>query len=382
MSARSASSSVNWRHLVKQGAAGLLYATRHGWSAQGGARILYYHRVADSDLSATVRSDITVTVESFSRQLECLLRHFDIVPLEELIDDVEAGRDSRRRLAISFDDGYIDNYALAYPILRRHSVPATIFVATGFVGSRQRFWWDALALAVERLRHQRHDRTVLDRAGVPPPLQELMLGVAAGRLRLTELTNALKRTHLAFAHELVRALEEQLQFNCRQADERLFLTWDEMSEMSRNGITFGAHSQSHAILPDLDDDRLTQEVEQPRALIRQHLGSDPAGFSYPDGCYDERVRRAVIRAGYRYAVQTSRGQNHGNDDFYALPRRMVKQSHSTGIFGEFASRTFVCEVTGIFDRIALRAQRRVNPYANRMSNSPVALSTGNLEGAR
>jgi peptidoglycan/xylan/chitin deacetylase (PgdA/CDA1 family) len=357
-------SSLHPRQFVKQCAAGLLYPRRQSsWLETDEPVILYYHRVSDEDVdSAGVRSDITVSVRSFERQIECLLEHFEVVPLEDLAARIRSGQSTRGQIAVTFDDGYVDNYTYAYPILKKHQVPATIFIPTGHVGSRLRFWWDTMAALVTAMQQRPFNEADLPNDVFTPQLRTLLARVAARNAPLTALTNHLKGEGPERTRLVIDFLGRQVGSDMRLAPERLFLTWDEMREMSTNGVSFGSHTHTHPPLPGLTDSDLDHEIQESRAQLTANLGVPPAALSYPDGYFDERVVRAVRRAGYEYAVQTRRFLAERGMDIYSLPRRMVKESHSTGCFDQFSASIFMCEILGIFDQLAFRERRRKNPY--------------------
>src|SRR5262249_47641954 len=125
-----------------------------------GALIILYHRVN------TLESDpyaLSVTPRHFEEQLEVLRRRAKPVPLTELATQLKVGSVEPRSVAITFDYGYLENHDQARPILERLGVPATVFVASGYVGGEREFWWDEL-----------------DRAVLEPPLLPERLNIAIG----------------------------------------------------------------------------------------------------------------------------------------------------------------------------------------------------------
>jgi peptidoglycan/xylan/chitin deacetylase (PgdA/CDA1 family) len=131
------------------------------------------------------------------------------------------------------------------------------------------------------------------------------------------------------------------------------MNWDEVREMSRDGIGFGSHTHGHRILPELDDAEIEFELGVSRRLIEEQLGSPVHSFSYPDGRVDERSISHVERAGYRYAVQTYRS-SRAPLGLFDIPRRKVKELHSAGPCGGFSKSLFHLEMTGMGDRLFRR----------------------------
>src|SRR5262249_14434620 len=105
------------------------------------ALILLYHRVAHSLSDPCL---LCVRPNYFAKHLAVLRRHYDTIPLNEVAGTARTRYRGRRGVVLTFDDGYADNFDNARPPLERHDIPATVFVATGQVGSDQEFWWDEL----------------------------------------------------------------------------------------------------------------------------------------------------------------------------------------------------------------------------------------------
>ncbi|MCW3040331.1 MAG: polysaccharide deacetylase, partial [Solirubrobacterales bacterium] len=126
----------------------LLRAAGRGWR---GALVLTYHRIGDADACPYDRGLFSATQARLDEQMAYLRRHFDIVDTAEGLRAAYGRRG--RAVAVTFDDGYRDNYDLALPVLREHRIPATFFVATGFVDRPRVSWWDELAWIVRRTNH-------------------------------------------------------------------------------------------------------------------------------------------------------------------------------------------------------------------------------------
>jgi len=308
--------------------------------------------------------DLAVSVETFEKQIAFLRERFHIVPLEEMAARVRERQPcSNRDVAITFDDGYLDNYSNAYPVLKKHGVPATIFLVVERIGGNGLFWWDKLARIVKSPAIQAVQWSNPPLRLFTPRLQSLLRRAAMPGAPLTPVTDYLKSLSRATREDVVRILEQAVGADPKLSRRpRAFLSWDEIGEMSRNGISFGCHSYTHAILTEMDEGALVKEVAYARNVLRDHLGTAVRGFSYPDGCLNAKVRASVVEAGYEFAVQTTRSIACGPLDAYALPRKAVKEWHSKGCFRKFSANLFALELSGMMDSVSLRAVRRKNPY--------------------
>lgn len=129
----------DWTSTMKSAAGSWLLRTGLYRALLGdSAVIVAFHRIDDRYRG----NAISYPVEGFRRFCAFFKRHFSVVSLPDLLDDLEADRSVAGKVAITFDDGYLDNFTVAAPILSDLGLPATFFLATGFIGSERVAWWD------------------------------------------------------------------------------------------------------------------------------------------------------------------------------------------------------------------------------------------------
>ena len=323
----------------REKAASILGGTfaRRVWRAAGGRgpslRILGYHRVLDvnPDEFQFDGDVISATTEDFRRQMEFARRDFNVVSFRDL---EECERDNRpwpeRALVITFDDGYRDNYTQAFPILKELGLPATMFLITGHVGRADILWWDLIAYCL--LNSPRPSATLPEVSPMPLPLS--VRGERRDAVRRT--LSWVKLAPEEVKSDFLSRLPGELDIAPPRQDERMHVSWDEVREMARHGIEFGGHTVTHPILSRVREDRLEEEVRQSKRDIEERLGATAFAFSYPvgdDSSYGDAARRAVARAGYRYAVSYREGTaDASTSDRYALPRIHVGADCSHKLF--------------------------------------------------
>jgi peptidoglycan/xylan/chitin deacetylase (PgdA/CDA1 family) len=280
---------------LRSAAAGIYWSSRHLLShVTGKAVILMYHRVlprADVD-TAFVQPGMYVTPETFERHLRFLTEHFELLTFRELLAKWDFGdwNDRARYCAITFDDGWVDNYRHAWPLLRRYGAPATIFLPTALIGSDARLWFDRLADALFRRGHGTRDEwdAVIERAKY--------------------LSDAERETLIdRLASDAGGADAGGADAGGADAGDRRFMTWDEVEEMSRDGIAFGSHSRSHANLTRLDAAALAAELRASLDALRARPINHVPVLAYPNGNCNREVALAAQSAGYRAAVTVRRG---------------------------------------------------------------------------
>jgi peptidoglycan/xylan/chitin deacetylase (PgdA/CDA1 family) len=272
--------------------------------------VLAYHHVGDPNRLAPW---VTVSPERFAEQMAFLAEARLALPLDRLLADLRRGRLPRGgHVVVTFDDAAADTYAVAYPILRRHGVPATLFVPTGLVGKAGPFWWDRLF---------RLGRRAAARGG---DLGPALLGGPV------EDDDALWR-RFRFLDEEQR--QEALDRAAAWLGEEVELgpgamSWDQLAEMAGDPlITLGAHTVSHPVLAALDDEQLAAEVAGSRDALAC-FGSFRRVFAYPygdDAAIGPRARQAVGAAGLEAAFTTRETALTGREDRLALGRVCIDE---------------------------------------------------------
>jgi peptidoglycan/xylan/chitin deacetylase (PgdA/CDA1 family) len=344
-------------------ALGLLQALERARSGRW-PRILYYHGVTTDRAAAYI--GISVSAANFERQMRHLVERYTVVPLEQLLDDWMSGRQPNpREVAVTFDDGYRDNYDNAYPVLMKYRVPATIFLTTAFIGSSSLLWWDRVTALLTGARSRGVARIAL-RASLPQSLRSLVNAFLESGTKATLATtvNELKRLGRGGRIQAIDAIAAALGDLSADAPDRMFLNWDEVREMARNGISFGSHTHTHAVLPELTSDEAEDEMTLSKRLIETAIGMPVRMLAYPDGCFSEGTKKLANEVGFDYALQTRRNlQGHGRDP-YAIPRIRIEEAHSLNARGRFSASAFSLEVSDLSNYLLLRDLRQQNPYAS------------------
>ena len=276
-------------------------------------QILTYHRVNDE------RDPFfpAISTEQFSRQMEYLSVNWSLLSVEEGVKRLKDNDLPERAVAVTFDDGYRDNYVSAYPILRRYHVPATIFLASGAIGSNKMIWHD-------RVFRTFRETKLAALEGFPGISGELSLRnvedkrYAQGQVLklLWELGDDERNAKIAY-------LEERLGIDQKEIALGLMLGWDEITEMAAAGVSFGSHTISHPVLPTLPGCQLYEEIVESKKLIESKIKCTITGFAYPVGRrqdFNDHVKKVVKEAGYKYAVTTVFGVNEPGQEVFELRR--------------------------------------------------------------
>ncbi len=292
--------------------------------------ILTYHRFPAGDGSEHFDDGvIDTTAEEFECHVVCLKRHFTVVGVDELCVFAAGGELPANAIAITFDDGYLDNYAQALPILSRHACKAIFFVATSFITERRLYWWDRVAYQVKQttkdalvLRYPSLFR--VDLRDRPTAIFKLLRFIKAGRgfdmeRLFDELTLA---TGVAWSRELERAFADQL-----------LMTWDHVRALKQAGMDVQSHTRNHRLLQSLPPEQLRSELEGSRADLLRELDEPPRALAYPIGKPLEPaspIRAAMQRAGYTIGLTNGTGPTPtwGRRDPYDIRRQTVARNLS------------------------------------------------------
>jgi peptidoglycan/xylan/chitin deacetylase (PgdA/CDA1 family) len=274
-----------------------------------------------------------VAASAFERHLVWLSSRYRLVPLAQLISAFDRDQPLPPRAAtITFDDGFANNYRVAFPILRRMGISATIFLTTGKIGiAGAQLWTERVKRAIFL-----SDRSTVavDLGGVKT--FELKGPHARERIARTILGD-LKRAPLAMRDEWMERVEHAFgAAPLRPADAMRydFLTWSEVREMAAAGIEFGSHTVTHPILTTLTDAQLRDELTESKRTIESELGRECYSFAYPNGGYADfgaREMAALETAGYRCAFSLEGHLVHHGAHRFALDRSNIARQYSPSL---------------------------------------------------
>jgi peptidoglycan/xylan/chitin deacetylase (PgdA/CDA1 family) len=300
------------------------------------AAILMYHRVVDVDLDPW---GLCVTPEHFAQHLAILQQFCQPISLQQLTQAHREGKIPQRAVAITFDDGYVDNLLNAKPLLEQYQIPATVFVTTGKVGQNREFWWDDL------------ERVLLSPGKLPEKLH-LSLGCQWELGKAASYSEAeRKRDHtlkawegqpgsrLAFYYSVWNKLrplsvtetepllaeiiawagaDSQPRPNCRP------LNHTELKELAQgNTIEIGAHTVNHPFLSAHSPDYQRQEIEQSKRDLETMLERSITSFAYPFGDYNQDTIPLVEAIGFNCACSTVQKPLWKGSDRFQFPRLEV-----------------------------------------------------------
>jgi len=255
--------------------------------------ILCYHRICPDNNDWSLES---IHTQLFKQQIEYIVKKLDIISLDELVKCMYVKKGFPKKAAIiTFDDGYLDNYLFAYPILKENHIPATIFLVTGPIESKGLFWWDKVGYIIKHMDRNTLDLDELGRFTFSSNRDKMIV--------LTQINESLKLVTEDRKNALIERLVTISGVDVpSDAAKEILLSWEQVREMSNNGITFGAHTVNHPILTNMPIAQAKWEVIQSKRDIENVLKHNVNLFSYPNGNFNNELISILKENGFKCAV--------------------------------------------------------------------------------
>lgn len=304
------------------------------------ALILMYHRI-NTAVSDTWQ--LSVSPDHFQEQLSCL-KDYTIIALQQLIAAIKENNIPENAIALTFDDGYLDNYLTAVPLLEQYQFPASFFI-TNSIDSNKEFWWDALeyillendhlpetvSLSINHTSHTWH---------LNQPWQEIV-----SEDKIKEFASWLpwkippSAKHALFLHlsilmksvsvmERENILLQLFRLSEKKAGIRTgykLMGQEHLVAISKNHLfEIGCHSANHIALANFDSAVQEKEIIDNKIFLETLLYREVNGYGFAHGSYDEHSIRLLKEKGFRYACTTEEKSISVKTDPFILPRMQVK----------------------------------------------------------
>ena len=260
---------------------------------RGECVVFMLHRVLYTDQDLPLDNALYVSVPKFEKMIKTLSKNFKFVDLFHWVKSPE----NSRCCAITFDDGWKDNYDNAFPILKKYNVPATIFVSAGMVNTNNKFWF----YKVEEIIKSSEPNEILKY------FKDIMNIDSLNIARKADLSwivvDNLKKYSMLTIDRIIDDVEKH--YKIMYKHERTLLNWDEIKEMSKYGIAFGSHGLNHAVFTELTDDILTDEVVRSKQILKSKDIYYVPMMSFPNGTYNQNVISICEGNGYEVLLTAS-----------------------------------------------------------------------------
>jgi peptidoglycan/xylan/chitin deacetylase (PgdA/CDA1 family) len=291
--------------------------------------ILNFHRLYSQTLQTRFDEGVfgDISLDYFLSQLSWLKKNTQVLSEDDVLNGIKHPSSlPSRGVLITFDDGYRDNYDLAYPALRDNNLPALFFVPTKLLIERRLGWWDIASYMVKHSKRQSmiHEDRLYS------------LGEQADRKRLIAVLHERFKTEpAARTNSLLEDLSKDLEtdFPSAELQDAELMSFEQLGEMVRGGMAVGAHTHTHRVLATLEPEDQKRELEQSKAILEEQVGKPVRSLAYPVGRRDsftEQTKRLAREVGYAMAFSFYSGINRpGRMDPFDLRRSFKRKPFET-----------------------------------------------------
>jgi len=268
--------------------------------------VLNYHRIDDVNNPEfdTFRPNVSATPSEFARQIEYISLNYRVISIPELVTFIRSGVSLPSRSAlITFDDGYLDNYTYAYPVLKKFKLQAVIFLATDFIGTDKPFYWDLVAYCFHK--------TQKDNADLPGIGLVSWEDQPAREKHMLKWIEALKKIPEQEKQKIVNRLPQILDVSIPADHFRnLTISWEQARELTENGIVMGGHTASHPILTRIALEQAKSELSTSKHRIEDEIKMPVLSLAYPNGQttdFNPEIMKLTRDLGYEVAFSLLSG---------------------------------------------------------------------------
>jgi peptidoglycan/xylan/chitin deacetylase (PgdA/CDA1 family) len=304
---------------------------RKTWPARPRPLILMYHRVAYEPVDCYY---MTVSPGNFREHLDVLSRSRYPLALDHLVTDVRSGTLRHDAVAVTFDDGYVDNLTEAKPLLNREDIPATVFLTTGQIDNPEHFWWDELARLIFFEDGPQSFQLVLrgqivncDCGGEAAAREDGTIPTSSLTKRaavLATLWQALRVLGSDERQSIILNLQQIFKNRGRRASLGRAMTRAEVRTLVADGsVSIGAHTVTHPVLTGLGYAACRRESIESKITCEELTGKPVVAFSYPYGDFDSEACEAVKACDFIFACGKQTGYVSRQSDVFTLPRVYV-----------------------------------------------------------
>lgn len=255
----------------------------------------------------------------FEAQVQYLASTANIITLKEYLDHIEERKPIlNKSVVVTFDDGYKDNLTIALPILQKYGVPATFFIATGYIGTGKVKWEDELSCVIRRSKKES--------ISISLPTGNFPFDISSDKAKfqaIDYLVKVLSTFSQADRHQVLDQVKGQSDVKC-DGQTGVMMSWDDVRQLANTpGFSIGSHTITHQRLTRISPDDVAFEITSSKVNLENEIGAPVALFAYPNGEFNQDVISAVQRAGYSCAVTIEYGKNDIKSDPYRLKRVLV-----------------------------------------------------------
>ncbi len=285
-----------------------------------------YHRIGKAKDSIFDRAIFSCSTAAFEQHLQEIKANFIVINTFQLTELLAQGEKLNERYAlITFDDGYIDNYTYALPLLKKYQLTAVFYLVTDFINSKTIPWWDEIAYLLRQAGGkyyqfcQTNNIYFLDPKNIDQVIQKIMTDIKrSSHYKIEQVVDDLRQKF------------PQASAKLQQEKQALFMNWQQAKELQLNGMEIGSHTISHQILSQLTAQEQAVEIIKSKQLLEEKLDCSLNSIAYPVGryyCYNQTSLHYAKKAGYKIGFNNEPGYHQHVDDYFNLNRYCVSHDN-------------------------------------------------------
>lgn len=271
--------------------------------------VINYHRIYKDKLFTNFDEGVFgPSINEFKTQMKWLKQNTDILSEDEIIHHIKNNKEFKRcSVLITFDDGYIDNYSIVFPILKSFNIPSIFFIPTDLIEERRLGWWDIIYYLIKKCNK---NKIIIDSNEI------LISNNKKGKINaIRQLRKIMRSIKASKSIELLKNLSQECEVDFPKFEEQSaeLMTWDQIIEISKQRMfAIGSHTHSHHILTNLDESEQISELQKSKSILEDKLNMKIKSMSYPDGSYfsfSDRIKEFVQGTGFSIAFSFNTGVN-------------------------------------------------------------------------
>lgn len=324
------------KHIVENSALGVLRHSKlykvFAPALSGKGSIFMFHRIVKKENKSLILplQDLEVSPEYLETIINyCRDNNYEVISLDKLYENLNKNKFPEKRFAVfTFDDGYKDNYTIAYPVFKKYNLPFTIYVTNCFPDRTTNLWWYALEKLFKQqdnlsfeFKNKKYNFDFKNKSNI--------------RNIYLELENLITQTPEKDVDELFDKIFTDNKIDIKSVIDNLAMTWEDVKQLSKDElVTIGAHTVTHRSLKQLSDKECYDEMYNSKKIISDYIGKEVEHFSYPFGSKNfagQREFNFAKKIGFKTATTTRKGHifPEHNKMLTNLPRIQIDEREAS-----------------------------------------------------
>jgi len=287
---------------------------------RGGLRIVNFHRVLENNIDINDYRFLgeSPTVDEFDGMLNYLSSHYNTISIKDYLKNIDSLDSGKLYVAITFDDGYMDNYTNALPILKKYNAPVTIFVSTNAL-DKKLLWFQEIYCAINACNIDRVLNPCTNEIVSLKNKWQAMRGICKSIIKVPV------EDYKMYIQELYRNCE--VSDSQRICESEQMMSWDELKVLKEEHLVdVGSHTINHYPLIGLSDTAIEYELKESYEKLKVVVGENDIHVAYPNGAFNNKVMSIAKEVGYSAAFTMDRGMNNKSTDLFQMRREYVSKN--------------------------------------------------------